>query len=261
MQGYTNNTLNASQNFLTKSASTYNTSYCLADVPVRKRMDGFIPLFGSTFMLSRSALEAVGGFNEASITEDWDLAAKLAEKGYSVEFDESISVPAECPRTFRSLLRQQMRWAEGVTRDTKNNLRGMLGSRRVNLMKKFDFLFYGFGAFNGIIGTLAYVLTIITFLISERIIVILGVDRSLILGLGVFGQLLLFVAPVYIPLAIFLYGGVGLYRDGRISKLPWCVYLFVMGLAMAPFVAYAGFKGLFSTRGSWVRTPKAGETV
>jgi hypothetical protein len=153
-----------------------------------------------------------------------------------------------------------MRWAEGVTRDTKNNLRSMLGSRKVNLMKKLDFLFYGFGAFNGILGTLAYVLTVITFLIDERIIVILGVDRSLILGLGLFGQLLLFVAPVYIPVAIFLYGFVGLYRDGRASKFPWCIYLFAMGLVMAPFVAFAGLKGLFLKRGSWARTPKAGET-
>lgn len=261
MQGYTRNTLNASHNFLTKSSSISTSSYCLVDIPVRKRLDGFIPLFGSVFMLSRRALEAVGGFNEASITEDWDIAIKLAEKGYSIAFEEGISALAECPSTFRSLLRQQMRWAEGITRDTKNSLLGMLRSRKVNLMKKFDFLFYGFSAFNGILGSLAYVLTLITFLINERIIVILGVDSSLIMGLGVFGQLLLYVAPVYIPVALLLYGTVGLYRDNRTANFPWCAYLFVVSLAMAPFVAFAGLKGLFLKRGSWVRTPKAGTTA
>jgi cellulose synthase/poly-beta-1,6-N-acetylglucosamine synthase-like glycosyltransferase len=212
-------------------------------------------------MVNKDSLASMGGFNESSITEDWDLASRLTEKGYRIVFDESISVPAECPSTFRGLVKQQMRWAEGIVRDTKNNFLRMLRSKKANLMKKFDYLFYGFSSLNGVMGSISYILTAFIFLIDQRIIITLGVDRNLILGLGIFGQFLLFVAPVYIPLALVFAALVGLYRENELSRLPWCVCLFVVSLTLAPFIAYAGIKGLLFKHGSWARTPKTGEII
>ncbi|MGA3020717.1 MAG: glycosyltransferase [Candidatus Micrarchaeales archaeon] len=260
VQGYTQQSLNASKNFITKSASLSLSTYCLVEMAAKMKFGGFIPIFGSVFMVRREALEDVNGFNESSITEDWDLASKFTERGYEILFDERISVPAECPTTFRVLLRQQIRWAEGVTRDTKNHLMTMMTSTRVSLMKKLDYLFCGFSSFNGVMGSASYVLFAIVLLINARIIITLGVDRSLILGLGFFGQFMIFfVAPVYIPLAVIVSSLIALYRESKISRFPWCIYLFFVGLTLAPFVAYGGLRGLLFKRGSWKRTPKTGE--
>jgi cellulose synthase/poly-beta-1,6-N-acetylglucosamine synthase-like glycosyltransferase len=260
VQGYTQHTLNASRNFVTKSASLSLSSYCLVEMAAKMKFGGFIPIFGSVFMVRRKVLEEAKGFNESSITEDWDLASKFTEMGYDILFDERISAPAECPSTFRAMLRQQIRWAEGVTRDTKNHLMTMMTSTRVSLMKKLDYLFCGFSSFNGMMGSASYVLFAIVLLVNARIIVTLPVDRSLILGLGTFGQLMLFfVAPVYIPLAVIVASLIALYRESRISDFQWCIYLFFVGLTLAPFIAYGGIRGLLLKHGSWKRTPKTGE--
>ena len=258
VQGYTKHTLNAAQNYITRSVSLSFSAYCLEDMPARALLGGFIPIFGSVFMLRKFALESVGGFNGHSITEDYDLASKLVARGYSVLYDENISAPAECPSTMHAFLRQQMRWAEGQVRDTRNNIVAVLRSK-ANFMKKFDYAFYGFGSLNGILGVISYVLTGITFLINQRILITLGVDRSLIMGLGAYGTFLLLVAPIYIPVALLFAAFVGLYRERRLANLRWFPYLFVVSLVLSPFLAYGGLKGLLFSRGSWARTPKTGE--
>ncbi len=258
VQGYTKHTLNASQNAFTKSVSLAFSSYCLSDIAARRKLNGFLPLAGSAFAISKESLVKVGGFNESSITEDWELSTRLVANGYRIVYDESIGVAAECPSTFNALVKQQMRWAEGIVRDTKNNFFKMVYSKKANGMKKFDYLFYGFSSINGVWGSLSYVLTAYVFLISQGIIVALGVDRSLIAGLGFYGQFLLFIAPVYIPIGLIFSACVGLYRENRLSHLPWCTYLFMVSLTLSPFIAYAGIKGLIFQRGSWARTPKTG---
>jgi cellulose synthase (UDP-forming) len=259
VQGYTKHTLNATENFWTKSVSVGFSAYSLVDIPARMHLNGFIPLFGSVMMISRTALSEVGGFDESSITEDYDLACKLTQRGYRIIFDESISVPAECPNGFRVLVKQQMRWAEGITRDTKNNLASMLFNKKVNLMKKLDFIYYGFSSLNGIIGTAAYALTLFVFLINQHIINSLSVDRTLILGLGLYGKFLLYVAPVYVSLGLIAMVVASLYREGRLSKSAWCINFYLVTLTLAPFIALSGIKGLFLKRGSWTRTKKTGE--
>jgi cellulose synthase/poly-beta-1,6-N-acetylglucosamine synthase-like glycosyltransferase len=201
----------------------------------------------------------VGGFDETSLTEDWELAARLTEAGYKVVFDQNIRVPAECPSTFRSLVKQQMRWAEGVVRDTRRSLRKMLFSGNPSPLQKFDYVFYGFGSFNGISGSLCWILAFWAFLISERIVQVLGVDRGLILGLGALGKFMLFVAPIYLPLGFVVAVIVGLYKENKLSWAIWCIPGFILSLIITPFIAYSSIRGLIFRRGSWSRTPKTGE--
>lgn len=260
VQGYTDQTINPDKNIYTKSVSTSFSLYSLVDVSARKRLNGFIPIFGTVFMIDRSALQDVGGFNEKSITEDWDLASKLTQKGYRIFFDENIRVSGECPESFTALAKQQMRWTEGMVRDTRHNIIGMMLSSKVNLMKKIDYLFYGFGSFNCIFGTISYIISISAFLVSYRIIHAPLVDPNLILWFGWYGTFALYYAPIYLPVAIILAALVGLYREGRIENVPRSIYVLIVNSLMVPFMAYASLRGLFLEKGSWSRTPKSGES-
>lgn len=261
VQGYTKHTLNESKNVWTKSVSLGFSAYSLVDMPTRRKLKGFIPLFGSVTMLSKEILSKVGGFDESSLTEDYELACRLVKNGYKIVFDEGISVPAECPSTFLVLLKQQMRWAEGITRDTKNHFLSIIGSRKINLMKKLDFVYYGFSSLNGIVGTAAYALTLFVFLINQGIISFLGVDRNIILGFGVYGQFLLFIAPLYISLGLIVMVMAGLYREGRLQQFKWCIYFYTVSLTLAPFIAAGGIRGLITQHGVWTRTRKIGEVI
>lgn len=259
VQGYTKHILNAAQNFWTKSVSLGFSAYSLVDIPMRKRLNGFIPLFGSVTMLDKGVFLKVGGFNESSITEDYELACRLTSNGYSIVYDERISVPAECPSTFMVLLKQQMRWAEGITRDTKNNLISTLFSKKINMMKKLDYIYYGFSSLNGVVGTAAYGLALFVFLINQHLISFLSVDSTLILNMGLYGKFLVSIAPVYVSVGIIMMVIASLYREGRLSKSLWCAYFYAVTLTLAPFIAVSGIKGLLTQHGTWTRTKKTGE--
>jgi len=261
VQGYTEHSLNASKNILTRSVSISFTYYCLTDIATRNRLNGFVPIFGSAFMIKKGVLEKLGGYNETSVTEDWELASRLIENGYKIVFDENLRIPAECPSTFKGLVKQQMRWSQGITRDSKNNIIKILKSKKTNPLKKFDYMFYGFSSFNSMFGLLAYSLSALIFFINQRLLTVPVIDRGLILGLGAFGQFALFVAPVYLPLSFIFAAVIGLYRSGKLAELPWCFSSLAINFMLSPFIAIGSIKGMLFKKGSWARTPKTGEVT
>lgn len=64
VQGYAEQSLNSSQNILTRSMRVSSSSYCLVDVAARAKLNGFVPIFGSAFMIKKDLLDKVGGFDE-----------------------------------------------------------------------------------------------------------------------------------------------------------------------------------------------------
>lgn len=261
VQGYPDQRINAGKNIFTKGISVGFAPYCLVDAPVREKLNGFIPIFGTVFMISRDVLKKVGGFNESSITEDWDLASKLIQRGYRVVYDENIHASGECPDTFHSLVKQQMRWGEGITRDTRHNLIAVLLSKKVNLLKKFDYVFYGFGSLNCIFGSVSYIIVLSVLLIGLGLVHGPQIDKGLVLWFGQAGIFALYIAPIYIPMALILATLVGLYRENRIGKAHWIPYMLFVNTLLVPFIAFASLRGLFFERGSWSRTPKTGEVM
>ncbi|MGC9069560.1 MAG: glycosyltransferase, partial [Thermoprotei archaeon] len=94
VQGYTKHILNEDKNFITRSVRMMFTYYSMIEMPGRRKIGGFVPLMGSVLMIRREVLESVMGFNEKSLTEDWDLASVIRMAGYKIVFDENIQVPA-----------------------------------------------------------------------------------------------------------------------------------------------------------------------
>ncbi len=74
---------------------------------------GVVELRGNGQLLRRDAVEACGGFNEATVTDDLDLSFRLllADQPVGVLWDPPVR--EEAVLTLRALLRQRQRWAEG----------------------------------------------------------------------------------------------------------------------------------------------------
>ena len=69
---------------------------------------------GSNTVLSRKALEDVGGFYTGSITEDFATGLLIESKGYvSLALPEPLA-SGQTPHTFKEHIRQRTRWARGV---------------------------------------------------------------------------------------------------------------------------------------------------
>lgn len=79
----------------------------------KDEVNGLTALGGNGQLTRRSSLEAVGGWNELSTTEDLDLTLRLLVKGFSVRYCHDAILWQEAVTTPSALLRQRVRWSEG----------------------------------------------------------------------------------------------------------------------------------------------------
>ncbi|MEB3184890.1 MAG: glycosyltransferase family 2 protein [Cyanobacteriota bacterium] len=79
----------------------------------RQVSGGVVELRGNGQLLRRDAVQACGGFNEDTVTDDLDLSFRLLLAGEPVGVLWDPPVREEAVLTLRALLRQRQRWAEG----------------------------------------------------------------------------------------------------------------------------------------------------
>jgi 1,2-diacylglycerol 3-beta-glucosyltransferase len=77
---------------------------------------GTAELRGNGMFVKRSALEAVGGWDEWALTEDLDLSTRLVAAGEHVCLAPEAEVREEALERLGPLWRQRLRWAEGSLR-------------------------------------------------------------------------------------------------------------------------------------------------
>ena len=70
----------------------------------------------------KNLLKAVGGFNTRTYMEDVDISLKLVKKGYRVEVSEEAFTSTNVPTSFKSWVKQRVRWTKGGISIIRNNL-------------------------------------------------------------------------------------------------------------------------------------------
>lgn len=68
---------------------------------------------GTNVVFRRTALDAVGGFPETSLTEDFELSLRLHERGWSSAYVPEVLAAGLGPEDLASYVSQQHRWARG----------------------------------------------------------------------------------------------------------------------------------------------------
>ena len=103
------------------------------------RLDGggIAELRGNGQLLLREAIQACGGFNEATVTDDLDLSFRLLLAGRSIGVLWDPPVQEEAVLSLPALWRQRQRWAEGGLQRFLDYWPGLV-SGRVSLTGKLD---------------------------------------------------------------------------------------------------------------------------
>jgi 1,2-diacylglycerol 3-beta-glucosyltransferase len=101
-----------------------------------------VELRGNGQLVKRSAVVAVGGWNEASITDDLDLSTRFHLAGFLIRFSASVQVWEEGVLGFWSLIKQRCRWAEGSLRRYLDFGGQILNNRSVMLRTRADMFAY-----------------------------------------------------------------------------------------------------------------------
>jgi cellulose synthase (UDP-forming) len=83
--------------------------------PIARGKDGHDAMFccGTNVVFRREALEDVGGFPQASVTEDFELSIRLHEAGWTSHYVPKVLASGLGPEDMASYVSQQQRWARG----------------------------------------------------------------------------------------------------------------------------------------------------
>ena len=103
---------------------------------------GLIAQYGGTAGgVRRSALEAAGGWDPRSLTEDTDLTLRLAIRGWKIAYVNRAECYEEVPETWESRRVQIERWAVGHTDCLHRHLGPLLRSPYLTRREKWDGVF------------------------------------------------------------------------------------------------------------------------
>jgi cellulose synthase/poly-beta-1,6-N-acetylglucosamine synthase-like glycosyltransferase len=112
VQGMTR-ALNADENAVSRLASCEEAAWQKIYVMGKDALGLFVPMTGSCGFVRKEVLENVGGWNEGSVTEDVELAARLVKNGKKIAYAPDMCSWQEYPTSIRQLVRQRTRWLRG----------------------------------------------------------------------------------------------------------------------------------------------------
>ncbi len=208
---------------------------------------------GTAGALRKSAIEEVGGWNAASVTEDSDLSVKILAKGYRALYIP-IDTPSEVPVTLENFIKQQMRWSFGNVRVFFDHTKDILFSRKFSFGQRAMISFFTLGNF------LAPAVILMT---------IFGFMGWFFGAPELFGwqDIGIFAFKIIITAGFLVLALVMLLKAKRVREFPTLLLAAVsVSLILAVVNTYAIYRAVFhpqkplfsSQKNSWICTPKSG---
>lgn len=177
-------------NLFSESRIPNEQDYFYKDVQVARNKSNCVIYGGSNTVISREALNDVGGFFTKSITEDFATGIKIQQKGYICYAINKVLASGLSPTDLKSLINQRIRWGRGCIQ-TGRRVHICL-SRHLSLAQKANYLasiWYWYASWKRLI----YIMSPILFATFS----VLVVKCSLI-------EVLIFWLPMYISSNISL---------------------------------------------------------
>lgn len=111
--------------------------YFFRQVNIAKNKSNAVLYAGSNTMISREALEGVGGIATGTITEDFETGLRIEADGYTCYATSKQLAHGLAPITIKSLLKQRIRWARGCIYSLRKV--HLLTNKKFNLKLKLSY--------------------------------------------------------------------------------------------------------------------------
>ncbi|MCE9592329.1 MAG: glycosyltransferase [Planctomycetes bacterium] len=105
--------INRDESLLTRCQAIFLDGHFLIEHTARNRADRWINFNGTAGMWRRTAIEAAGGWQHDTLTEDVDLSYRAQLKGWRFVYLPRLICPAELPPEINAFKSQQHRWTKG----------------------------------------------------------------------------------------------------------------------------------------------------
>lgn len=237
---------NRDQSFLTRQYYLADAYFYRAVLPSRNDENSII-FCGTMGILRKSALVAVGGWNERSITEDADLSVRILYRRYQSLYVNKTYGRGLIPPTFEGYKKQHYRWAFGGAKILRAHWWRFL-TGRFSLRQTFDFFVASFHWFEGLF-ILAIALALLALGLSDLMGTSLVTHHSReILLLGLVPVFLFFDGLMRLHMVLSRVLGLTVGDTVRVLGMWFSVKFSNMSAAL---------KGLVGFNIPFVRTPKA----
>ena len=120
--------INRNYSFLTEVEAILLDGHFVLEHSGRARSNVFFNFNGTAGVWRRSAIEAAGGWQHDTLTEDTDLSYRAQLKGWKFIYLQDVECPAELPVEMTAFKTQQARWAKGLIQTGKKILPRVLES-------------------------------------------------------------------------------------------------------------------------------------
>jgi len=238
--------LNSRLNFLTRLISYEEQTWQNVYIAGKSALRLFVPFTGSCLFVKRSVLQAIGGWDEGSIAEDVELAARLLRFGYIVRYAPSVVAYQESPSELSQFFNQRTRWFRGYMETAIKYGVLLLKPSLVN----FDAEMTMTGSFMMTVSLIGYLIGLYSFLDASRfsggVFALLGWSASC------------FTVVVLTALAI---AAVALQKPRRLRNLLWIPLIYGYWFFQAVIASRAFIQIVLGRPRIWSKTSKSGITT
>lgn len=105
--------INKKRNLLTRFINLESLAFQWIVQAGRWRLLRMATLPGTNYLIRRSLLEELGGWDEQALTEDAEMSIRIYQAGYLIKFIPYAVTWEQEPETLRVWFRQRVRWARG----------------------------------------------------------------------------------------------------------------------------------------------------
>ncbi len=105
--------VNPDNSFLTQAQALGIDGHFIIEQNVRHQINAFLNFNGTAGVWRQTCIMDAGGWQGDTLTEDLDLSYRAQLRGWQINYQADIVVPAELPVQITAFKRQQFRWAKG----------------------------------------------------------------------------------------------------------------------------------------------------
>jgi cellulose synthase/poly-beta-1,6-N-acetylglucosamine synthase-like glycosyltransferase len=238
--------INQDYSLLTKIQAILLDGHFVLEHGGRNRAGCFFNFNGTAGVWRRAAIDAAGGWQHDTLTEDLDLSYRAQLLGWKFVFLPDVVSPAEVPVEMNSFKSQQHRWAKGSIQTCVKLLPRILRSRQPFKVKAEAF-FHLTANFNYLLMCALSVLMFPAMYVRYN----MGWTEMLLIDIP------LFLAATASFFNFYLVSQRELHRDW-ISRVKYLPFLMSIGIGLCVNNTRAVLEALFHKESEFARTPKYG---
>ncbi|MCP4746189.1 MAG: glycosyltransferase [Desulfobacteraceae bacterium] len=239
--------LNAKRSLITRAQAIGIDGHFMVEQAARNWNRLYMNFNGTAGIWRKAAIEAGGGWQWDTLTEDMDLSYRVQIAGWQTQYVQDLVVPAEIPENINAFKSQQFRWAKGSTQTALKILPKLIHCP-VSNFKKLQAFFHMTHYF-------VHPLMLIMALMALPVLLFLNVALP---TMAYMLFVLILTLCMVAPNTLYLISQRHAYSDW-IQRVVFLPALVIIGVGVAVSNTRAVFEALLGHKSDFVRTPKSGD--